>query len=183
MPTMDEPSSDVAPLQQPKAPLPLARLPIRRLHFEACFMCGCAAAPVQRVRSSANWGPLGRRLIRRSRHQKLSNTCLWQICSAAGCRRARRQPRAGCDRELRHWRALDLPLATVRSWPALPVRGQRRQQPFVPARTERPVFQASSSTSRPGRDIHTEQFGTAKLTVASVQSAVAHAPAVASPDT
>jgi len=35
------------------------------------------------------------------------------------------------------------------SWPGLPVRGQRRQQPFEQMRAERLVLDAASSTYRP----------------------------------
>ena len=45
--------------------------------------------------------------------------------------------------------ARKLPLIDDRSWPRLPVRGQRRQQPSTQARDERPVLTSASSTSRP----------------------------------
>jgi len=42
----------------------------------------------------------------------------------------------------------ELPLANDRNWPGLPVRGQRRQQPFEQMRAERLVLDAASSTCR-----------------------------------
>lgn len=38
---------------------------------------------------------------------------------------------------------------SVSSWPRLPVRGQLRQRPLDLARTEQPVFEATTSTFRP----------------------------------
>jgi hypothetical protein len=44
-----------------------------------------------------------------------------------------------------------------RLWPGLPVQGHRPQQPLDSARIERPVFDSTSSTSRPLADIRSPQ--------------------------
>lgn len=64
-------------------------------------------------------------------------------------------------------------LASDALWLALPVRGQRRRQPFGPARTEQRVFEASSSTSRPTAEVRRPRLPTAKQAV--IGSEASHA--------
>lgn len=56
------------------------------------------------------------------------------------------------------------PLSSGRSWPRLLVRIQRRQRPHEPKRSERPVVEATNSTSRPQAGVQLLGFADAKLT-------------------
>lgn len=59
-------------------------------------------------------------------------------------------------------RRRDAAVSIVRFWPGLPVRGQAGHPSFDSAGAEWPVFEAVSSTSRPGADVRRPWFDSAK---------------------
>jgi hypothetical protein len=63
-----------------------------------------------------------------------------------------REIRSNVSARGRGFLAPNRPVGNTRSWPGLPFRGQFLQLPFGQTQAERPVFEATSSISRPSGD-------------------------------